>query len=330
MGLGVALLDAVPAFAEPAGPAYVVDNGDAPPNAVALAPDGTPLVASDVLPPPVDDGSADVDGPVAPDAPTAVGTVPAAPPSNDSDQDPRALDEFMPKLDPYGTWIDDSSYGVVWVPDAATVGDGFSPYVSDGHWALDTAGNSVWMSDYSFGSIVFHYGRWAWTSRGWAWIPGYRYAPAWVSWRIPSGDYAYYGWAPLPPSFIWASGAPMPYAGRAPFYWVFCPSAFVYSPTPSSYVVRSAPQAHAIATVTRRYTPATARVAAPSSPPAARSTRYAWPVPRVFTAPRPRAYAMAGAATNYAATRPVARSAATRVAAPVVYRPAAPAARGRR
>jgi hypothetical protein len=31
---------------------------------------------------------------------------------------------------------------------------------------------------------------------GWVWVPGTRWAPAWVSWR--SGD-GYYGWAPLPP-----------------------------------------------------------------------------------------------------------------------------------
>ena len=31
---------------------------------------------------------------------------------------------------------------------------------------------------------------------GWVWVPGYTWAPAWVSWRYGDG---YAGWAPLPP-----------------------------------------------------------------------------------------------------------------------------------
>ncbi len=34
----------------------------------------------------------------------------------------------------------------------------------------------------------------------WIWVPGYEWAPAWVSWRS-SDDYV--GWAPLPPEAVW-------------------------------------------------------------------------------------------------------------------------------
>ena len=48
------------------------------------------------------------------------------------------------------------------------------------------------------GWAPFHYGRWLYyNSLGWSWIPGYRWAPAHVSWRY-GGDYV--GWAPLIPT----------------------------------------------------------------------------------------------------------------------------------
>ena len=47
------------------------------------------------------------------------------------------------------------------------------------------------------GWAPFHYGRWYRSHRGWAWVPGTRWAPAWVHWRECS---THYGWAPLPPS----------------------------------------------------------------------------------------------------------------------------------
>ena len=35
-----------------------------------------------------------------------------------NDQNPEALTKFRPYLDPYGTWIDDPTYGRVWIPNA--------------------------------------------------------------------------------------------------------------------------------------------------------------------------------------------------------------------
>jgi hypothetical protein len=156
-----------------------------------------------------------------------------------ADRDPRALTEFRAELDPYGHWVDDPSYGRVWVPHQHVVGTGFQPYVSGGHWALDEDEQLVWVSDYPFGHVVFHYGRWVWASpRGWVWIPGYRYAPAWVVWRVPTGGSSYVGWAPAPPTFVWFGGMSV-FWGYDPYYtWVFCPSAYVFSYHVHYHVVR--------------------------------------------------------------------------------------------
>src|SRR4029077_18082009 len=72
-------------------------------------------------------------------------------------------------------------------------------------WTYDD--DYVWVSDYSWGWAPFHYGRWVYAGgMGWEWIPGRRYAGAWVSWRYGWDDWAYVGWAPLPPLWCWHRG----------------------------------------------------------------------------------------------------------------------------
>jgi hypothetical protein len=129
-----------------------------------------------------------------------------------ADTDPSALNDFRSTLDPYGSWVQDPNYGTVWVPSPSAVGDDFTPYVSDGHWTYDDgyADNYVWCSDYAWGWAPFHYGRWAYASRGWSWIPGRQYAGAWVSWRYGEGPWGYVGWAPLAPMWGWRGGAAVP------------------------------------------------------------------------------------------------------------------------
>ena len=178
------------------------------------------------------------------------------------DRDPRALSDFRAELDPYGSWVQHPSYGTLWVPSPQVVGTSFSPYVSAGRWALDDAGNWVWVSDYPFGRVVFHYGRWVWASGvGWGWVPGYRYAPAWVSWRVPVAGDPYIGWAPLPPTYIWMGGYPVSYwySSRTP--WVFCPSSYLFHSHVHSYVVRDRGLVTHLASTTRRYyAPAAPRI----------------------------------------------------------------------
>ena len=56
----------------------------------------------------------------------------------------------------------------------------------------------MWVSNEPFGWATYHYGRWGFSNRvGWFWVPGNRWAPAWVAWRS-SNDYL--AWAPLPPT----------------------------------------------------------------------------------------------------------------------------------
>ncbi|MFZ5895290.1 MAG: DUF6600 domain-containing protein [Myxococcota bacterium] len=173
---------------------------------------------------------------------------------------PRALSEFRSQLDPYGTWLQHPTYGTVWVPSSSVVGTGFYPYVSSGHWALDEGSNWIWVSDFSFGRVVFHYGRWVWIGgTGWAWIPGYRYAPAWVSWRVPVGSYAYVGWAPLGPSYLWFNGYAVSYwyGGYRP--WVYCPSSYLFHHSVNYYVVRDRALVDRLGSQTRVYTAAQPR-----------------------------------------------------------------------
>jgi hypothetical protein len=102
---------------------------------------------------------------------------------------------FYRELSPYGSWIlVDNEW--CWQPTMVVVNAGWRPYWDGGNWIYTDAG-WCWSSDYSWGSIAFHYGRWNMhPRRGWVWYPGNDWAPAWVTWRH-GGDYC--GWAPLPP-----------------------------------------------------------------------------------------------------------------------------------
>ncbi len=103
-----------------------------------------------------------------------------------------SADTFHQELAPYGQWTPHDG-GEVWVP---RVEPGWRPYTS-GHW-VSTDQGWAWVANEPWGWGPFHYGRWAYdSSLGWAWTPGYVWAPAWVSWRHGGG---YLGWAPLPPT----------------------------------------------------------------------------------------------------------------------------------
>ncbi len=126
---------------------------------------------------------------------------------------------FYDNLAPYGQWIYDPQYGNVWVPNE----DGnFRPYGSRGRWVMTDYGNT-WISDDPWGWAVYHYGRWTYNPYyGWIWIPGYEWAPAWVTWRFGGG---YAGWAPLGPGV--AVGVSY-YAPES--WWVFVGPQYMYEP----------------------------------------------------------------------------------------------------
>jgi hypothetical protein len=220
-----------------------------------FGPGGRPAPPPPGAPPGTHPGSAP-QGPPPPLAPSPLLQDGAAPNAAVNDQDPEALTKFRPYLDPYGTWTDDPTYGRVWIPSPSVVGPNFQPYVSNGRWALDDNNEWIWVSDYSFGWVVFHYGRWVWIQNTWAWIPGNQYAPAWVVWRVPTGSYDYVGWAPAPPSFVWYAGFSV-WWGYSPYYWwVFCPSPYLFHYHVGYYVATDPYWVDYAANNTRPYTAA--------------------------------------------------------------------------
>ncbi|HEY8040494.1 MAG TPA: DUF6600 domain-containing protein [Polyangiaceae bacterium] len=166
----------------------------------------------------------------------ADGAAQAAPGEEYADTDPSAVTDFRTTLDPYGSWVDDPTYGTVWVPSSTVVGSDFTPYVSAGHWDYDD--DYVWVSDYDWGWAPFHYGRWVYAGGyGWEWIPGRAYAGAWVSWRYGYGDWGYVGWAPLGPTWCWRGGVAygLGFVPSAPY--AFVGTGNLFAPSIGSRVV---------------------------------------------------------------------------------------------
>ncbi len=129
---------------------------------------------------------------------------------------------FYDHLSQDGEWFQSPSYGWCWTP--YEVNDGWRPYC-EGHWVYTDFGWS-WASDETFGWATYHYGRWFFDdSYGWAWVPGYEWAPAWVAWRA-GNDYV--GWAPLPPRARWDVSAGLSYENTDAYaipqnHWAFVP-----------------------------------------------------------------------------------------------------------
>jgi hypothetical protein len=183
-----------------------------------------------------------------------------------ADTDPSALSDFRTTLDPYGSWVDDGTYGTVWVPSSSVVGGDFTPYVSAGHWTYDT--EYVWVSDYSWGWAPFHYGRWAYIGgRGWGWIPGRVYSGAWVSWRVGYDDWGYVGWAPLAPSWYWYGGYAYGLSVRPYAPYSFCAYGGLFHPHLAGQVVVGS-QVGVVASHTRPYVAASPAVGAGGHVPA--------------------------------------------------------------
>jgi hypothetical protein len=135
-------------------------------------------------PPPPDD-----DEDFAPAAPQQPVPAPAAGPPARAP----TMAAFEHDLAPYGRWVDTPEYGSIWVP--ANVDPDWRPY-SDGQW-VETGWGWSFVAPVPWGWTVFHYGRWGWHAGfGWFWVPGFVWAPAWVSWRYHHG---YVCWSPFGP-----------------------------------------------------------------------------------------------------------------------------------
>ncbi len=131
------------------------------------------------------------------------------------------FDFFYGAMPDSGSWRESAVLGFVWQPKIATGSPDWRPY-TDGYWSQTDQG-WTWISNEDFGWATYHYGRWAKIpDNGWVWVPGFEWAPAWVSWRATprftgrSGPPArraatstieldaeeVIGWAPLPPDAV--------------------------------------------------------------------------------------------------------------------------------
>ena len=72
-------------------------------------------------------------------------------------------------LDRYGRWRVVPDYGSVWVP--TSVAADWVPY-STGSWTWDPLYGWTWVDTAPWGWAPFHYGRWVYVDRYWAWAPG--------------------------------------------------------------------------------------------------------------------------------------------------------------
>jgi hypothetical protein len=150
--------------------------------------------------------------------------------------DPAAagIDYFHAQLSPYGQWVVRPGYGMVWAP---TVAVGWRPYTA-GHWVYTDQG-WAWADDAPWGWAAFHYGRWYYDGGiGWAWVPGYTWAPAWVAWRHGGG---YLGWAPLSPAVGFSFGGGLAFGGVAigAGYFTFVGEHNILAPRIGGFIVPS-------------------------------------------------------------------------------------------
>lgn len=95
-----------------------------------------------------------------------------------------------------GEWLWDDICGYVWRPflnDGRYPWGGWQPYLY-GHWT-EAQGQMFWVPEEPWGWIPYHLGIWQWdVKKGWFWIPGSFFAPAWADWEFFFG---YAAWRPL-------------------------------------------------------------------------------------------------------------------------------------
>jgi hypothetical protein len=96
----------------------------------------------------------------------------------------------------YGEWLWDDHLGYVWSPyiDNARYPWGWQPYYY-GQWAY-AGGRMFWVPQEPWGWVPYHLGIWHWNKKkGWVWIPGSLFAPAWVDWYFYFGSAAWRPWS---------------------------------------------------------------------------------------------------------------------------------------
>ncbi len=102
--------------------------------------------------------------------------------------------EFAQKFgNMYGEWLWHDLYGYVWRPylnDQRYPWGTWQPYIN-GSWA-NRGGEMFWVPAEPWGWVPYHLGIWMWDkSKGWVWLPGSLFAPAWAVWDFYSGMYCW-------------------------------------------------------------------------------------------------------------------------------------------
>jgi hypothetical protein len=100
----------------------------------------------------------------------------------------------------YGEWLWDRYYGYVWRPFlndySYPSGGRWMPY-HQGRWT-SVQGQLFWVPSERWGWVPYHLGIWMWNkNKGWIWIPGSVFAPAWVDWAYIGGYYCWRPWSIL-------------------------------------------------------------------------------------------------------------------------------------
>ena len=113
-------------------------------------------------------------------------------------------------LDAYGSWTYQAGYGACWAPSSVAVD--WAPY-RFGHWVWISPWGWTWVEDEPWGFAPFHYGRWAYVTNRWFWVPGRVfvrpvYAPALVAFVGGGGFHLSVGVGVGGPGVAWFPLAP--------------------------------------------------------------------------------------------------------------------------
>jgi hypothetical protein len=140
---------------------------------------------------------------------------------------------FFDQLEPHGVWVRHAQYNYVFCPTG--VDASWRPYTT-GRWLYLEDRGWYFASDEPFAWATYHYGRWfADQTLGWCWVPGTKWAPAWVSWRRSDNVV---GWAPLPPeNDDYAVAIEISRRELPEGYWVFVPTEQFVEPDLSVSIV---------------------------------------------------------------------------------------------
>ncbi len=96
----------------------------------------------------------------------------------------------------HGEWLWHDLYGYVWRPyliDQRYPWGTWQPFFN-GSWT-SASGEMFWVPAEPWGWVPYHLGIWMWDkNKGWVWLPGSMFAPAWAVWEFYGGMYC---WRPF-------------------------------------------------------------------------------------------------------------------------------------